>query len=431
MAVITGTEFADSLLGGSGNDMILGLAGNDYIQWNIGTDTVICGDGNDRVVAGAGNGIVYGGDGDDSIDGWNGDDQFWGGRGSDVMYGGGGADTIFGGGGNDTIYDSEGGDVLDGGNGNDLLGIHASGVFVFNPAAGLIILPGGSTAVNFERINIFGDITSDHFTGGALDDQLRGWQGNDTLLGMGGNDFLIGDNGDDLMDGGKGNDYLTGGGGNDTLRGGAGNDTMRGGGVSDLFPGSDWYEGGAGADTFLGGGGTSLTFEHSLGAVYVDLEIGIGFGGDAQGDIYLTGVNTLVGSNFDDMLVGGVNQIGLAGNDRLVQSDEARTMTGGDGIDTFVFRFNRDILFNTVTVADFDQAGGEVLDLGAIDARPAVGNQAFTFIGTNALTTTAGQLRYEIQSGQTLIQMTLDGSGLVHTIMLAGEFVLSTDDFIL
>ena len=432
MAAITGTEFADSLVGAAGSDVIRGLGGNDHIRFDGGNDTVICGDGDDWVEAGSGTAIVYGGDGDDTLNGGAGNDQLWGGRGNDRLYAAEGADTVVGGGGNDTIDDSTGGDLLDGGNGIDLLSIRHSGVLVFDPAAASMTLQSGSTASHFERISVFGDVTSDHFTGAGLDDQLRGWSGNDTLLGMGGNDFLIGDNGDDRLDGGRGNDYLTGGGGNDMLIGGAGNDTMRGGAIFDLYPGGDWYEGGAGADTFLGGGSSSsLTFEHSLTAVYVDLELGRGFGGDAQGDIYLTGANTLVGSSFDDMLVGGVRQFGGAGNDRLVQSDETELLNGGDGVDQFVFRFNRDIIFNLVTVENFDQAGGEVLDLGAIDARPAVGNQSFTFIGGSAFSTTPGELRYALDAGKTRIEMTLDASGYHHTIVLDGEYVLSAADFIL
>jgi hypothetical protein len=104
-------------------------------------------------------------------------------------------------------------------------------------------------------------------------------------------------------------------------------------------------------------------------------------------------------------------------------------MNGGEGFDQFVFKFNRDVIFEAVTVEDFDQAGGERLDLSAIDARPAAGNQAFNFIGTSAFSGATGELRYEIDGGRTAIQMTIDTSGQVHRIFLDGVFSLSAQDF--
>jgi Ca2+-binding RTX toxin-like protein len=100
----TGTDNADTLIGGDGNDTLSGGNGDDWIDY------------------GGGDNLVFGGDGDDYIDS------------TDVL---GGADTIYGGDGNDLIYASAGDDHIIGGAGNDTLhGEAGVDTFVFE-ASGL------------------------------------------------------------------------------------------------------------------------------------------------------------------------------------------------------------------------------------------------------------------------------------------------------
>ncbi|WP_114226812.1 MULTISPECIES: M10 family metallopeptidase C-terminal domain-containing protein [Sphingomonas] len=161
---------------------------------------------------------------------------------------------------------------------------------------------GGFTAYNFD-----GMIGSLVLTGqGSLNETLTGASKNDTLLGMGGNDLLIGLAGNDTLDGGDGNDVLRGGTGDDTLIGGAGTDT------------ADYSDATAGVTVSLAIAGAQAT----------------GLGNDS-----LTGIENLLGGNFNDSLTGDANANRLeggAGNDVLDGGAGADTMVGGIGDDRFI-----------------------------------------------------------------------------------------------
>jgi Ca2+-binding RTX toxin-like protein len=149
-----------------------------------------------------------------------------------------------------------------------------------------------------------------------------GSQLNDVIRDTGGRaNILDGREGDDWIEAGAGNDMLFGGVGNDHLFGGAGDDTLIGG------AGADWLDGGEGEDF--------ADYSGSAHGVTVDLETGMGSGGDAEGD-RLSNIEIVVGSAHDDtihaqrgdvdnMLVGG------AGNDRLYGYGGDDVLEGGVG----------------------------------------------------------------------------------------------------
>ncbi|MGL4322217.1 MAG: PQQ-dependent sugar dehydrogenase [Paracoccaceae bacterium] len=60
MALITGNNRANNLIGSSDGDDLRGLAGSDRLAGNSGVDTLSGGDGNDRLFGGAGNDVLYG-----------------------------------------------------------------------------------------------------------------------------------------------------------------------------------------------------------------------------------------------------------------------------------------------------------------------------------------------------------------------------------
>jgi Ca2+-binding RTX toxin-like protein len=109
--------------------------------------------------------------------------------------------------------------------------------------------------------------------------------------------------------------------GNDTLYGEDGNDTFVG------ASGSDYTDGGDGVDT--------IDFTYSASGVSVNLEVGLGFSGEASGDTYVS-IENLIGSAQYDAVSGSgaANYIyGANGDDRIQGRGGADTLDGGDGID--------------------------------------------------------------------------------------------------
>jgi Ca2+-binding RTX toxin-like protein len=127
-----------------------------------------------------------------------------------------------------------------------------------------------------------------------------------------GNDRMLGSDGNDTIDGLAGNDILLGGFGDDSLHGGLG---------------ADQLDGGAGTDT--------VDYVGSTAGVTVDLILGTGLGGDAQGDT-LTGIENVTGSALADKLFGDGNAnvlLGGEGDDTLRGGAGGDTLDGGSGSD--------------------------------------------------------------------------------------------------
>ena len=309
---------------------------------------------------------LQGGDQADELLGFRGDDVLRGRGGNDVLDGGLGADLMIGGVGDDTYRVDHSGDTV----------VEAAG-------------EGDDTVVS-----TIDYVLDDHVENLVLDGRARLGFGNDGDNRIEGNDLA------NALYGGDGNDVLAGGGGPDLLVGGAGEDTAD----YASSPASPWTHGG----------------------VSVNLDYGFGLGSDATADL-LIGVENIRGSAFADRLTGddGANRLwgeagddrldGQAGDDRLEGGDGADRLSGGlgrdvlaggDGADLFVFDSVQEASsrsghtgWNADVILDF-QAGGasasssiDRLDLSGIDARSKTGKEdAFTFIGSNAFTGTAGQL---------------------------------------
>lgn len=128
--VLEGTEAADDLRGGVGDDAIYGNGGDDFLRGNHDNDEMFGGADADDMNGGFGDDYVEGGAGDDKIGGFDGADQLYGGDGDDRLHGGRGDDALYGGDGNDEMRGAEGADTLSGGAGDDLL-IGGEGADVF------------------------------------------------------------------------------------------------------------------------------------------------------------------------------------------------------------------------------------------------------------------------------------------------------------
>ncbi|WP_292933498.1 M10 family metallopeptidase C-terminal domain-containing protein [Novosphingobium sp. PASSN1] len=287
--------------------------------------------GKDRFDGGRGNDRLDGGDGNDKIGGDEGDDDLIGGNGNDTIAGGAGLDVITGDDGNDKLGGGADDDVIDGGAGKDSV------------------------------------------TGGTGDDTLNGGSGSDGIKGGSGEDDINGDDGDDTLGGDDGDDTLLGGLGNDKLDGGKGNDHL----LAGEDAGNDKLGGGAGEDV--------VDYSAASTGLTIDLGIGVAFGTSttaASGADKLMGIEDVLGSTFDDVIIGSKDSNKLAGgdgNDTLTGSKGADTLTGGAGSDVFAFTSVKDSdLKKTDVITDFT-AGADSINLSAIDAVKGVSGSAFTF----------------------------------------------------
>ena len=180
--------------------------------------------------------------------------------------------------------------------------------------AAALDLKGSLTSAN----NLTGSNTTLEIEGGAQDDILRGGEtgtifdgkkGNNTIYGGAGNDIIFGGDGDDAMYTGTGDDYVYGGGGSDFIDGGNGSDTL-------AFKGDGYLRKG----------------------VTVDLNIGFGKGGDAEGDIYKS-IENVYGTIQNDTLIGSDSNnklYGLAGSDTLASLGGDDKLVGGEGEDFYL-----------------------------------------------------------------------------------------------
>ncbi|WP_312996590.1 retention module-containing protein [Pseudomonas sp.] len=159
------------------------------------------------------------------------------------------------------------------------------------------------------------------------------YQDGHTLTGTASDDVLVAGSGNNVINAGDGNDVLSAGSGNNEMHGGAGNDLLYSGAGNDLL------DGGTGSDT--------ASYAHATAAVTVNLDLlgaqnTLGAGTDT-----LTGIENLLGSNFNDSLTGDANNNvingglgndflnGGAGDDLLIGGMGNNTLTGGAGADTF------------------------------------------------------------------------------------------------
>ena len=190
-AVITGTEIADTLVGGFGDDDISGLGGNDTIDGQAGSDLIRGGDGNDTIEGNFGDDRLYGDAGDDTIT----DDQ-----GSNILDGGDGNDnltskslsgdhTLVGGSGNDRLNATGKVVNLDGGVGNDQIAVN-----------GYLRIGGAAQYVQNGDAKLIGDSGEDGDVSYYSKAELRGGNDNDWINAEYSKDVLLhGETGDDNL----------------------------------------------------------------------------------------------------------------------------------------------------------------------------------------------------------------------------------------
>ncbi|WP_112310929.1 calcium-binding protein [Pseudogemmobacter bohemicus] len=354
---LTGTVNGDYLAGSNVANMLEGGAGNDTLLGRGGDDTLYGGDGDDLLSGGAGADSFIGGPGFDTVYYWDltsglridlanpmnstgearGDtyeeiELIAGTLGHDLILGDGGNNALGGMAGNDTLMGREGDDTLNGGDGDDMLN--------GGPGADYLIGGAGIDLVYYWDSPI--GLTIDMLlpqagTGDAAGDRFNGVE---AVAGTLFSDQISGDNFGNSISGMAGNDTLFGRGGNDTLNGGDGDDMLHGG---------------PGADSFIGGAGYDLVFYwDSPVGLSIDMVLWMLSTGDAAGDIF-TGIEGLAGTLFDDRITGNMQAnslMGLGGNDTLIGRSGNDTLNGGDGNDTLSGGLGADLL-----------VGGDGIDL--------------------------------------------------------------------
>ncbi|WP_432431690.1 beta strand repeat-containing protein [Rhizobium leguminosarum] len=384
-----GSNFNDTLIGGTSDDILIGGAGADQLIGGAGTDTASYANAAAAITLNLKAGVHTGdaaGDTFDSIE------AFIGSNFNDTFFSSASADNLNGGAGTlDTIDYSLSSDAV---NVNLTTNVVSGG-----DAAGDVL-------VNFERVvgSSFADTlassTSGHtLVGGAGDDiYLAGNQGvTITETAGGGTDeirttlatysmvafanverltftgtgsaTLTGNAGNNVITGGTGNDTLIGGAGADQLIGGAGTDTASyanasaavtvnlktgvhiGDAAGDTFSGIEVFIGSSSKDTFFGNG-TTVTFNGGVGtdtvsysssAAAVNVTLGAGgattvaSGGDAQGNS-LVNIEQVVGSAFNDTLGS--------------TATATQTLQGGGGNDTYVVSSQNTVITEAAGAGD-------------------------------------------------------------------------------
>ncbi len=226
---------------------------------------------------------------------------------------------------------------------------------------------------------ILGGSGNDTIDGGADADSIFGGSGNDRILGSGGSDTLYGDDGNDFLDGGTENDLLFGGAGDDTIVGGAGDDTL---------------QGGTGNDSLVGGQGMDFAdYSDATGGVFVDLVASRASLGGIGIDT-LSGIDGLIGSDFNDTLRGFDGSstapgdtytnvfYGGAGNDLLEGLGGNDSLFGGTGDDTIDGGADDDWLFGDAgNDSILGGLGNDTIDGGAGNDIIAGGAGADSIVG--------------------------------------------------
>ena len=195
------------------------------------------------------------------------------------------------------------------------------------------------------RVLLGSKVAENHINGGSNTTKIIGGQKNDTIIGGPGGEDLIGFDGHDSIHGGAGNDALYGGDGNDFLDGGLDNDVIYGG------KGADVIKGGPGSNTVVFSG-------YNFTGVSINLQIGLGWNADAEGDTYEK-ISNILSSEYDDFLIGNDDNNVIrsyGGDDFIVPAGGDDLLQGGRGTDVYQLdnAFGHKVINNFATDEELD-----------------------------------------------------------------------------
>jgi Ca2+-binding RTX toxin-like protein len=433
-----GTEADDSLAGTPDRDFVYALGGNDSLT---------------------------GADGADQLDGGDGNDTIDGGTGNDLLLAGAGNDMLTGGDGNDVLYFGStlsAGDVADGGAGRDAIVLQGHYTTTLGDLTGLesISLQSGANTRFGDTANNFYDYDI------TIADGLVA-AGQQLIVNAqslrSGEDFTFDGSAES-----DGKFLVYGGHGIDDLTGGAGADLF-------VFEGARWgpddkVDGGAGRDALVisaGSGLTRIEFGAASLANIESISLNNRYATDpsqkpsyelvlhngnvaAGGTLIVNGSSIPAGQlvNIDGrgvhdgnlILFGGGGHdtlFGGDGNDLILGGGGADGLTGGAGADTFRYDAASDSSGGLPDLIGDFQTGLDKIDLSRIDANTHLdGDQAFSWIGSNAFGGTgaasAGELRVVQSNGQQRIEGDTNGDGVADLVIVlqVGTAPVAQGDFL-
>jgi Ca2+-binding RTX toxin-like protein len=354
-----------------------------------------------------------------------------------------------------------------------LLTVNSDGTYAYDPNHAFDYLVGGTGAANSQAVDSFqytvaggNEVTATVTVNGVYSpgEAELGTSADDVIEGTGNKDlFDVSQGGDDSVGGRDGDDYFYFGGGfspEDRVDGGPGYDVVALLGNYDLTLNPTSLVRIERLTLFSGPslGGTEHVSYHittndgnvargeSLEVLAASLlpDETLTFNGLAEKDGKFqvfggAGNDSIAGGQQGDDLVGNDGDdslYGMGGNDFILGGAGADYLRGGFGSDLFVFRSADDSTARVFdTIADFEQTRDHI-DVHEIDANPeAGGDQAFTFIGSDAFSHNAGELRaYQLEGSTWAVEGDLNGDGtadLYVQVNLASPTSLVASDFVL